>query len=439
MRKRTFIFRHSFPSIILWAVVAQFAAGAPVIQHSSPEEEIYLITVSDVLDKTWQNNPRLKAAAWNLDISQAKLDQAGRLANPELGLSAATDHAFSNEGEYRWSVSLSQEFPLTHRLRHERKISHHQLEQARAEWNRARQVIGLKAATYWHDAIALKGRKALIERHIEQMGGWIERTRNATDQGEWSAIQATQLRLEYQSMAIYQRRHEAALMETLAKLREILDLPPYQELILPDFKSPTEGPAEYESFADLINLDKLPNIRHSMAAYQEAETAISIARNQRWQDIRLTVELEEERANDAPLGLQSSRFLGISVSIPLPLPNRYDASLRERMAVRHKAQSQITAERHQAMHQTSQLLLQANQKWETAQEWKELLESAQKHSQQIFLAWESGEATMMDIIQAQQKLIEFENAQLEAFIAFQYYQLLLQANLLQGPFEVLAE
>src|SRR5262245_54871871 len=103
------MFRTSF--LLSLCVLPTWASGAS-------------FTVDAAADYAIKHNPVLAAARLRIEEARGRLQQSGRLSNPELELDFVRN-TMGREGEL--GVSLMQRFPLTARLRHEKAVSRGEL------------------------------------------------------------------------------------------------------------------------------------------------------------------------------------------------------------------------------------------------------------------------------------------------------------------------
>ena len=65
--------------------------------------------------------------------AEIHLSNAGRLESPSIELGHSSDRAGNDVGEESFEIAYAQQFPVTSRLKNEKKLSRLQLEMARAE------------------------------------------------------------------------------------------------------------------------------------------------------------------------------------------------------------------------------------------------------------------------------------------------------------------
>ncbi|MFV0338175.1 MAG: TolC family protein, partial [Chthoniobacterales bacterium] len=105
-----------------------------------------------------KNNPKLRAARQILKIAEARHLGSGRLSNPSIESTVAGGDRF----EGRIELGLTQQFPLTNRLRLEKEISALELEAAKWEIAKAERELRIQVGKAFlnlasvHETISLR-------------------------------------------------------------------------------------------------------------------------------------------------------------------------------------------------------------------------------------------------------------------------------------------
>ena len=110
-----------------------------------------------------KHNPALAAARLRIDEARGRWKQSGRLANPEIEVDLSRNLR-APEGAF--GVALSQQFPLTARLRLEKAVSRAQLAAAEAEVRDSERRLAADVKTAAVKLLALGGQRDLRERQI---------------------------------------------------------------------------------------------------------------------------------------------------------------------------------------------------------------------------------------------------------------------------------
>lgn len=385
---------------------------------AAPEAEpLALPDGASVVTLTLRENPHLRAARWAVERAQGRLDQSGLLPNPELSLAARSDYFFGNEGEYNYGVSFAQRFPLASRLSHERAVSQAQLEGVQAEIDGNSQAVALQAVLLWRDAIEAQAQLQLLQRQDAVGVKAVKIVRDAAERGERSMLEADQAELELLALRAKIRQAKLQEAQILAQLRMALGVAEGQSLSLPEPSAfPEDNPLQQWHS---VNLDSLPAIRSAEAAQRAARSGISLARAERYGDITVSLDYEQGITEDVPVGKRMERFLGFSISVPLPFWNRYDGTLREYAAASREAEARLAAERMQARQSLAAIAAEVGGCYTAALEVRDgLLTSARLSTARLEQGWERGEISLTDLLRARASLIDIEQEALRLQMSF---------------------
>src|SRR5690606_8364362 len=139
---------------------------------------------------------------------------------------------------------------------------------------------------------------------------------------------------DLEALALRTRVRQAELESTQAQaaLRQVLGAPTHVVLLLPQ----PEALPEMDPLQEWqrINVDVLPAVRSAAALAIAADAELSQARAQSYGDITVAIDFEQGRGEDAPVGKITDRYLGLSVSVPLPVWNTYSGNIAEYTAAR---------------------------------------------------------------------------------------------------------
>lgn len=379
--------------------------------------EIALTERAEVIALALRESPQLRAVRWNIERARGRLEQSGRMENPELSLWGRSDVAFTNEGEYAFGVSLSQAFPLAARLHHERAASRAQLEAAEAEVQQNSLLIVAEAVAVWRNAIEAQARLRLLREQeaVSQSNG--EMIREAVTRGERSVLDADQAELE--SLALRTRIHQAEsdAAQAQAALRQVLGAPEHVSFTLPEpLPLPQADPLkEWHR----VNVDTLPAVRGAAALVNAADAELAQARARSYGDITVALDFEQGRGEDVPVGKRTDRYLGLSVSVPLPVWNTYDGSINEYTAARRQAEATLAAERYRVRSDLSAISLEVSSAFDSARLVQEgLLQRARESAQRMEQGWRQGEIGLTELLRARSNLIDIELEALRLGSAF---------------------
>ncbi|MEZ5325890.1 MAG: TolC family protein [Verrucomicrobiales bacterium] len=365
------------------------------------------------IESAVRNNPELSVAALEIERAKSRLRWAGRLENPELELSSSTDQFGLNEDEGSFEIAFSQRFPVTSRLRDEKTVRKHDVDLAEIEFQvRQRQLA------YEVDKAALTllatERKALLQSQLIELNkGIVTFMANRVELGEMSPLDVTQASLNGQLLDQELGTARAAITDARSRLQKLLGTDPDQTVSISD--SLVLSPEAPSSSIDLnAVLQNRPDYASLLAFGDLGRAQLSLATAQRWDDISVKLFASRELAQDAPEGLERNTFAGIGLSIPLPLRNRNEQAIEEAKIDIEKARRARGAKMFE-IHSELRAALKAR---EAAHQLAlsasgEALELAKKNFNDFKAAQQTGQASLLQVQQAQTQLLQLENSALE--------------------------
>jgi cobalt-zinc-cadmium efflux system outer membrane protein len=363
------------------------------------------------------NNRELQAARYAVWKAKGRLAQAGKWPNPELELSGLSDVVFRNEGAGAFTVGLAQTFPLTARLALARESARLDVLRALREIrNRERLLIAEVRAT----SIQILEAKARLQA-LEDLLTESEKTSTLADQ----RLAAGQGTLAEKSLALVDQRHianeldSARLDQTLAllRLKTLLGLGANDPLALSDTLQTAIRKLDAASQPKSIHR---PDV--DLLAFEEEKAGIetALARAEAWEGIRLGIQYTYDQNTDEPEGLGTDQFLGLAVSIPLPVWDQKKGLVEERTAQRLEMQARLQAAKLDIENALASALRRvALLKSRIADFDSKTLAPVTHSVEELTTAFETGRVDMRDLFIAREKLgqLRLERIALESQLA----------------------
>ncbi|MEZ5301347.1 MAG: TolC family protein [Verrucomicrobiales bacterium] len=364
------------------------------------------ISLEAIPERVRAANPSLAAARWAVAEAEARALGAGRRSNPELELEALPA---LRGGEFSLGIGISQAFPVTDRLRLEKEVSQSEVAEARAEVADAeRRLIAdaCEAAVKWLAADQLAG---LRRQQAENAEALAEFAQKRADRGEGSALDAAQFRLEAAQFAYEIQRTEAEKAPLAGALRTLLGIAPGEPVAI------SGSLAAPDSAKALADPQARPDYQAAAQRIESADRAAALERARRYDDITVGAGIEIERAEDAPEGFETEGFLGLRVSIPLPLWNKNEGGIKEAEARAARARAEASALaaeiRGESAAARDEMAAQAKLAGNAS---AELLGLARAQVEKSEAAYRSGLADLTDTLRARDQLLAIETGRLEA-------------------------
>lgn len=379
------------------------------------------LSISEMADYLREHHPLLAAARLHIEEAQGRHLGSGRLTNPEVGLGVASDRRF-REGAVE--LSLEQRFPITSRLRLEKAVSLQQI--AVAQWE-VREMERELVATAQELAIrwlALNEQVQVRERQVALLERWRSASEKQAAQGELSSIDVGQIALERSRLALEARSLQREQLTLLGQLAPALGLPPGQPLIvtgklpavaLPPRRAPWQARPDYQ---------------RTLAQQKQARAEIALAKSRRWEDVTTAVMWEAERELDEGGSTETNRFLGVRVSLPLPLWNRNQGQIAEKRAAERRAVLQTQARQEAIEHEiaASYATMAASARL-VSESREQLLPLAREQVTRLETAFRQGQASLFDLLRAQETQLQLEAATLDHLRDFHLARVRYQATL----------
>ncbi len=394
-------------------ILAALAILGTLIATPTASSETTSITREAAMSTALHNNRELAVAALEIDRARSQAHWAGRLDNPEIELSASSDQLGLNDDESTIALALSQRFPLTSRLRHEKNLRQRHLDLATIEFRLRQRQLAYEVDQAWITLRSASRLRALDEELLALSQEISLFLQSKVKLGEASALDAAQAKLNTALIAQEFGKARNKVNAASTRLRHLLGLPPGKQISASgETTLPTSAPSTKPDLTTALR--NRPDYAALAASGALGQAQLTLALAQRWDDIAVRVFAERERAVDAPDGLEANTFLGIGFSIPLPLRKKNEIAIENAQIEIEKARRMQAAKNFaihselagalQARHDTY-LLLKSTQ--------SDALPLAEKNLTDLRTAQQNGQANLIQIQRAQEQLLKLHTSAIE--------------------------
>ena len=357
-----------------------------------------------------KHNHALAAARLSIEEARGRLQQSGRLSNPELELEFNRNRS-SRESATR--VTVLQRFPLTGRLRYEKAVSRAQLYAAEEEIHDAERKLAAEARSLALRLLALKGQRDLRSTQLSNIRELSDFLRKSAEAGESSGTDALQVELESRQVEIEKLQLAADEAVLSSEFRLLLGVAPGEsptvggELATPTLPPPKPDPSQR------------PDI---LAAQSRAEAGRFMVREQqarRLEDVGAGLSYSQERSIDDPNPMETDRIIGFRVTLPLPLWNHNSGRIHEAAAaaaraekeleaVRFAATEEVTAAKH-AMEAYANIIAELDSR---------VLPQAKQLEEQLRASYSAGQTPLLDALRGRARWLDLQRQRLDALRDF---------------------
>ena len=380
------------------------------------------------------NNRELSVATLEIDRAKSRLRWAGRLDNPEFELSSSTDQFGLNEDEGTFEIAFSQRFPVTSRLRDERNVRRQDVELAEIEFGVRQRQLAYEVDRAW---IALKSAQRTHDLQAEQLqlsNQIAEFLNGRAKVGEVSSLDAAQASLNGQMLEQQLGLAEASVTDAQARLRHLLGIDPDKTVaVAGDIAVPASSPPVSIDLAGALK--NRPDYSALLVSSNLGRAQLALAMAQRWDDISVKVFAERERVSDEPGGLERNSLVGIGLSIPLPLRNRNEEAIESAKIDIEKARRARSAKAFEIHSDLRKALIARKAAYDLVKTAEEgALPLAKKNFEEFRAAQLNGQASPLQVQQAQAQLLQLETSTLA--LRNNYHLLDAEVRFLAGTYPI---
>jgi outer membrane protein, heavy metal efflux system len=391
-----------YPKIRLWLIV--LLVGTLNAQPAT------VVTLSSVGDRIRSQNPDLAAARLRIREAVGRMNQAGRLTNPDLESSIEHNPAF-REGKFE--IGFSQRFPITGRLQLEKDISVTELKSSETEVLEVERQIVANAREVVVKLLANRQRRELLMQQVGLAKEFAVSLAEIAAKGEGSAIDAGQAKLEANSLSMEIRQLDASATSLTGELKPLLGMRPGEALSvggsLPEPKLPSAS----------TDPSRRPDLQVAALDAKAAAQGVALEHARRFDDVEGGLFAAAERTEDAPQGYDNEAIIGLRFKIALPFWNKNEGAIEEAVARKERKELEATA-------LSRNIRLEAEAARAEMAEWAKLINEindtllplAEEQSAMAETTYRSGQGEIQSVLRSREKRLQLAAAKLDALREF---------------------
>ena len=403
------------PFIRMGALMALGLMASPLYAESS-----VVITLSGVRDRIRSQNPDLAAARFRIQEALGRMNQSGRLANPELETAFEHNPSFR---EGRLELGYSQRFPVTNRLRLEKEVSLTEMKAAEAEVRDVERRMARDAREMVVKILATRQRRDVLREQAATSLELASALAEMAAKGEGSPLDAGQAKLEASGLELEIRQLEIAEASLVGELKPCLGMRPGESLTvsgsLPEPTLPVAGSKPDPPDLEAARLEALA-----------ARQGVTLEQSRRYEDVEGSLFAAAERIEDAPNGYENEAIIGLRFKVPLPFRNQNEGAIQEA-----EARQQRKAMESHALGRSIEL--QAQALLDEMREWSRmigeinatLLPLADEQSRLAEEAYNKAQGDIQNVFRSREKRMQLRATQLDALREFHLARIRYEATL----------
>ena len=389
-----------------FCVLVAFALTASVLRA----EPGVVVSLASVGDRVRAQNPDLAAARLRIREALGRMNQSGRLANPELEAGFDHDPRFR---ERKFEIGFNQRFPITNRLRLEKEVTLSEYKASEAEVRQVERGLIAEAREAVVGVLAIRQRRELLEQQSVLAKEFAAFLGDIAAKGEGSALEAGQAKLEAASLSMEIRQLDAAETAAVGKLKPLLGVRPGEpvhvggSLPVPELPGGGVSPVHRADF-QAARLD-------ATAAAQ----GVKLEESKRIGDVEAGLFVAAERTEDAPEGYDKEALVGFRFKIPLPLWDKNEGAIEEAVARKERKELEAVA-------LARSIQLEAGSARAEMAEWSAILEElggsliplAEEQAKAADAAVRQGQGEIQAVFRNREKQLKLSAARLDALREF---------------------
>lgn len=384
--------------------INSLAVDAAISEAGLSEDQIVQLAL--------ENNRYLAAAQLAQEQALARSELSGKWANPEISIDYSTDWLFNDEGESSFGIAFEQRFPIAKKLSLQKEIAAIEIRLAEAEIRSFKRSLirdielALNDIAYIESQLELRSSLATLNA---EFAAFVE---SRVESAEASSLDANQVKIE-----LYVNEQEIQKLENekasrLSELRSLVGLEPNEALALDETFSELGDAPEFLD-TRIESLDTLPEFQIKNLLIEIADKETQLALRSRWEDVTVELGFENERSVDQPIGIGTDRFIGVSVSIPLPVRNYYDPMVKENVSRRSRLQAELEAVSIELRNQIDALSEQARSLFVQARHYETHITGlVDENLQELNAAYGAGLISLNELFRSQEQRLKIQSAYL---------------------------
>lgn len=356
-------------------------------------------------------NPALKAKRAEKGIAAGQLIDAKLWPNPEF----SSNLRWEKDGRGRsFEPELSFEVLRWGERKGTRQAANANVEAVRFEiladeWK----VVSDARVAYW-DVAALREKLRVSKESLDIAEKLSKSVRSRVTRGVATAMDLNLAEIEHVRSQLENKRVEGELAAAERNLRLVIGLPPAAELKLQIPEKPLSRIQHTWTYGDAENqLTGTASLKAEEWRYQVSEGNLRAAIARQFPGLRLGP------SNSIEFDGHWTSFLGFLVSLNLPILNRNQGEVIEKLAAREKARADYLARLHELRSSLADAFgqLEISEGLLDFQE-KELLPKAQETLRLTERAIEAGELDIFELFKAQTSIVEIKQGYLAALVQY---------------------
>lgn len=373
-------------------------------------EPAVVVSLASIGNRIHARNPDLAAARLRIQEALGRMNQSGRLTNPEFETSLEHNPRFR---EGRIEVGFSQRFPVTDRLRLEKAVTMTELRASESEVREVERLLVGQAREAVVKILASRQRRDLLRQQTTLSKEFSNFLSESAAKGEGSALDAGQAKLETATLSTEIRQLEAGNAALVGVLKPLLGMRPGEALevggILPEPAIP----------ANNVDPARRPDLQIAKLEAHAAAQGVALEQARRYDDVEGGIFAGLERTEDAPDGYQNEAIVGLRFKIALPFWNNNEGNIQEAQARQARKEKEASALSRGIRLEAEGTLAEMNEWVKLIREINDtLLPLAEEQYTLAEATYRSGQGEIQSVLRSREKRLQLAASKIDALREF---------------------
>jgi cobalt-zinc-cadmium efflux system outer membrane protein len=236
-----------------------------------------------------------------------------------------------SEGEGVFVIGLHQWFPLTSRLGLARQVARVDVAMALREGRNRERLLIAEVLKLYARAQAARRRERSSAQARSDSADLVSLAGERLAAGQGSLAESALARVDEQRWGNAANVAATEADKYLLEMKTALGLAADAPLSLS--QSLESVVAELRDKTRSERLSSRPDMELAMLAADKSSAEVALSKAGAWEGVRLGIEYMQDRSVDQPGGISTGDFLGVKVTLPLPVWDRKEGATQERQAV----------------------------------------------------------------------------------------------------------
>ena len=373
------------------------------------------ITIEKAVQEALEKNLELRIKTQGLGMAQGALINARMFPNPELELTGESDVLFSNEGESQFSVGLGQKILVGPKRRYRTKIAELNVGRIHRNIENTRRLLIADVKGAFYALLLIQERVKQGDELIEINQRLVELSEGRFREGYAPELDLNLAKIQFQRVRGDRVELEIALSDARAGLNFLLGRPAFNPVVARGEFSKQELELDPAHLTE-GSITERPDLKAQEVELTMAGTALELEKVERLPDVTLSVDYSQERSVLSELNFtDTGRLIGLKLTVPIPLFNRNQGKIlqakfrRDQIALERDLLRTVIEREVTRSEIKLRVALQTLKRFRDA-----ILPLSENHFKQTEAAYAKGQASILDVMEAQRRFSEARLGALEA-------------------------